>query len=96
MVNPQAAICVNCGVPTGTHATHRRPNPKVKSTSVILAVLFGVFGWLYTYQQDSWKFWLNLALTIVTIGIWGIVAWVWAIIDVSVRPSEWYQAFPNG
>jgi hypothetical protein len=94
-INPQAAICVSCGVPTGTYAT-QSPNPKVKSTSVILAVLFGLFGWLYTYQKDSWKFWLNLALAVVTLGIWGLVAWVWAVIDVSVRPSEWYQSFPNG
>jgi hypothetical protein len=96
-VNPQAAICVNCGVATGTGLPQARPaNPKSKTTAVLLVVFFGLLGWIYTYQRDSWKFWLNLALSIVTIGIWAIVAWVWAIIDIAVRPSEWYEAFPNG
>ena len=77
-----------------------RPSPKDKGTSVLLVVLFGFFGWLYTYKRDAWKFWLNLALFLLlllpTLGLYGLVAWVWAIIDVSVRPSEWYRQFPNG
>jgi hypothetical protein len=89
-------MCVNCGVPTGVYPSQVRPaNPKVKSTSVVLVVLFGLFGWIYTYQRDAWKFWLNLGLAVVTLGIWGLIAWVWAIIDVCVRPSSWYEAFPN-
>jgi hypothetical protein len=96
-VNPQATLCVNCGVATGFDLPQRRAaNPKSKTTAVVLVVLFGLLGWIYTYQRDSWKFWLNLALAIVTLGIWGLVAWVWAIIDVAVRPSEWYEQFPNG
>ncbi|MFL5779936.1 MAG: hypothetical protein ACJ760_01345 [Thermoleophilaceae bacterium] len=96
-MNPQAAICVQCGVPTNVHAAPLRPaNPKEKSTAVVLAVLFGLFSWLYTYQRDSWKFWLNLCLAVVTLGIWGIVAWVWAIIDQAVRPGAYYESFPNG
>ncbi len=35
-------------------------------------------------------------MAVVTLGFWGLVAWVWAIIDVSIRPSDWYEAFPNG
>jgi hypothetical protein len=97
-LHPQAAMCVQCGVATGAlYAPPLAPAmPKDKSTAVVLVVLFGVFGWLYTYKRDAWKFWLNLGLTVVTIGFWGIAAWIWAIIDMSVRPSEWYRAFPNG
>jgi hypothetical protein len=69
--------------------------PKTKSTAVLLAVFLGLFTWLYTYKKDNWKFWTNLGLTIVTIGFWGIVAWVWAIIDVAVKDSRWYEGFPN-
>jgi hypothetical protein len=95
-VHPQAALCTHCGVPTGVSlAPLRHANPKVKSTAVVLVVLFGLFGWLYTYQRDAWKFWVNLGLAVVTLGFWGIAAWVWAIIDVSVKPSEWYAGFPN-
>jgi hypothetical protein len=97
LLNPQAAICVSCGVPTGV-AMQAAPSapPKSKTTAVVLAVLFGLFAWIYTYKRDAWKFWLNLALAILTIGIWGLVAWVWAIIDIAVRPTQWYEAFPNG
>lgn len=96
-INPRAAVCVGCGVPTPLFGSQQRPaNPKVKSTAIVLVVLFGVFGWLYTYQRDAWKFWLNLGLAVVTLGIWGLVAWVWAIIDMSVRPSQFYESFPNG
>jgi hypothetical protein len=96
-INPHAAMCVNCGVPTGVYPPNvRAANPKVKSTSVVLVVVFGLFGWIYTYQRDAWKFWLNLGLAVVTVGIWALFAWVWAIIDVCVRPSSWYESFPNG
>jgi len=97
-INPQAAMCVHCGVATGSYAAAPlAPSmPKQKSTGIVLAVLFGMFGWLYTYKRDAWKFWLNLAMTVLTIGFWGIVAWVWAIIDMSVKPSIWYDRFPNG
>lgn len=89
---------MHCGVPTGMYPAvmHGPPNPKTKTTSVLLAVFLGIFTWLYTYKKDAWKFWVNLGMTVVTIGIWGIVAWIWAIIDTAVRPSSWYEAFPNG
>jgi hypothetical protein len=70
--------------------------PKSKTTSVLLAVFLAFWTWLYTYKTDAWKFWLNLGLSIVTVGIWLIVAWIWAIIDVSVRSNDWYDLFPNG
>jgi hypothetical protein len=67
---------------------------KDKSVAVILAIFFGVFAWLYTYKLDAWKFWLNLVLLFVTFGIWGFGAWLWAVIDVSVKPQEYYTQFP--
>ena len=69
---------------------------KTKTPAVLLAVFLGFWTWLYTYQRDAWKFWLNLGLTVVTLGFWGLVAWVWAIIDVCVKPESYYTNFPNG
>ena len=89
-------MCVHCGVATAYGPPLAPAMPKVKSTGVVLAVLFGLFGWLYTYKRDAWKFWLNLCMAFITLGVWGLVAWVWAIIDMAVRPSYWYEAFPNG
>lgn len=95
-LNPQAAICMNCGASAVPTAPLQPAQPRQKATAVILAVLFSFFGWLYTYKRDAWKFWLNLALSVVTLGFWLLIAWIWAIIDMAVRPSEWYLQFPNG
>ena len=31
--------------------------PKSKTVSIVLAVLFGFWSWLYTYRKDRIKFW---------------------------------------
>ncbi|RME52987.1 hypothetical protein D6783_03215 [Candidatus Woesearchaeota archaeon] len=66
---------------------------KSKTTAVVLNVLFGQLGWLYTYKADAWKFWLNLLLLIPTMGLWGIVGTIWAIIDAAVKPREFYEDY---
>ena len=71
--------------------------PKQKTTAVLLAVFLTFWSWIYTYKVDAWKFWLNLALSVLTIGAWALfVAWPWAIIDAARRSDDWYLAFPNG
>ena len=92
-VKKDAVICVKCGVQLKSTTASET---KTKTTSVVLAVFLGFWTWLYTYKKDSWKFWVNMPLTILTIGIWGIVSWPWAVIDVAVRPSQWYEEYPNG
>ncbi len=91
-IRPGTTGCTNCGyqwpVPAG-------PVPKDRSIALILAILFGFWTWLYTYQVDSWKFWINLALSVVTCGCWHVVAWVWAIVDVAARSEDFYTYFPN-
>ncbi len=69
---------------------------KSKTTAILLAVFLGFWTWVYTYKVDAWKFWLNLVLTVLTIGFWGLVAWVWAIIDTAIRSEAWFEGFPNG
>jgi len=64
-----------------------------KTTAVVLAVLFGFFAWLYTYEKDGTKFWINLGLTVVTLGFWGLVAWIWAIIDTASKPEAYYTDY---
>ena len=66
---------------------------KKKSTAVLLAVLFGLFSWVYTYKADAWKFWLNLPLVILTAGFWGIIVWLWAIIDALIKPESFYKHY---
>jgi hypothetical protein len=66
-----------------------------KTAAVIFAVLFGFWAWIYTYEHDKTKFWVNLALTIVTLTIWSIVAWIWAIIDTANKPADYYNLYPE-
>lgn len=71
--------------------------PKSKTTAILLAVFLTFWTWVYTYKTDAWKFWMNLALSVLTLGIWGIlVSWPWAIIDAARRSNDWYLKFPNG
>ena len=94
IIKRDAAICFHCGVPLAVvpAATIAR-RPRSKAVAVILAVFLGYWAWLYTYRRDAWKFWLNLALTIVTLLVWAVVAWIWAIIDTAARPASFYENY---
>lgn len=100
-IKKEAAFCINCGVanpvqPINPQVAQLQPMPKDKTAAVLLAVFLGFWTWLYTYKKDAWKFWLNLALSIVFIWIlYPVIAWVWAIIDVAVKPDSYYRNFPN-
>ena len=96
IIKKEAVICVKCGVPLHGNSMVGQTQSKDKTVAVLLAVFLGFWTWLYTYNKDSWKFWLNLALTIVTFGIYGFAAWIWAIIDVASKPDEHYRNYPNG
>jgi hypothetical protein len=72
------------------------PAPKSKTTAVLLAVFLAFWTWVYTYEKDKGIFWINLALSLLTVGFWGVfVSWPWAIICAAVRPSDFYRGFPN-
>lgn len=69
---------------------------KSKTVALLLAIFTAFFSWLYTYELDSRRFWLNLGLTLVTLGFWIPVAWIWAVVEISKRPSEYYTHYnPN-
>jgi DNA-directed RNA polymerase subunit RPC12/RpoP len=90
-VEDQAVTCVMCGTPI--RGTLSAVKTKDKTVAVILAIILGLWTWCYTYKKDAWKFWLNLVLSLVSIGYWLPVAWIWAIIDASRRPTEFYINF---
>jgi len=91
-IKREAVLCVHCGVPT--NATN-----KSKTVAVLLAVFLGAWSWLYTYQRDAWKFWVNLGLVALTYFLlpfaWGIIAWLWAVIDQSIKPSKYFILYPS-
>jgi hypothetical protein len=91
-VKIKAVICVHCGVAI---VSQTPASPKSKTTAVLLAVFLALWTWCYTYKRDAWKFWVNPGLTVVSLGFYAVVAWIWAIIDVSVKSQDFYREFPN-
>lgn len=81
--------------------------PKDKTTAVLLAVFLGFWTWVYTYRRDAWKFWVGLGVTVglvvlalptlflslLVLPLWIFIQWLWAIIDVASKPSEYYWNF---
>jgi hypothetical protein len=64
-----------------------------KTTAVLLAVFLSFFSWLYTYEKDATKFWVNLGLTVVSLGLWSFIAWIWAIVDTASKPESFYKNY---
>lgn len=119
VIKKEAAICIHCGVPTkagrsgvGGAPVYKagaagRGEGKSKVASVLLAIFLGVFTWLYTYREDSTKFWLGAGisaamfiLSVLTLGIFLFVAfpvgfgiWIWTIVDTATKKDEWYENY---
>ena len=112
VIKKEALMCVLCGVPTrrgGQAPTYSggqggRGEGKNKVLSILLAIFFGNWTWLYTYREDGTKFWVTLAvlvvgfiLAIATLGIGfflyipaSLAIWIWAIADTVSRSDAWY------
>lgn len=78
---------------------------KDKTAAILLAVFLGFWTWLYTYKKDAWKFWLCLGLHLTIFNpLWtwllgflpNLALHVWAVIDVAVKPQQFYDYYPNG
>lgn len=86
-----AVICPSCGTSVGAL--------KSKTVAVLLAVFLSFWTWIYTYKKDAVKFWIGLVaglgLGFLTMGITAVIVWVWAIIDVAVKPESFYQQYPR-
>lgn len=86
-----SVVCPACGSAVGVGG-----KPKTKSTAVLLAVFLGLWTWIYTYDRDKSKFWISIVLSVLTLGFFGLIAWVWAVIDTTVKPQSYYDNFPTG
>ena len=89
-LSPNAKSCPSCG------EVFKTIIQKSKATSVLLAVFFSYWTWVYTYKADAWKFWTGLVLSILGIFLLfipNLAVWVWSVIDASVKNKEWYDEF---
>ena len=95
-ISNDAVVCPACGrqVKNLAFQQSRAHMPKDKTVAILLAIFLGLWTWVYTYDLDSTKFWINLVASIFTCGIWGVVAWLWAVIEVISRPPQFYENYP--
>jgi len=73
--------------------TARTIQYKDKTVAVLLAVFFGFWAWIYTWEKDQIKFWIGLGVTIFTIGFGYVAFWIWAIVDSASRTQEFYNNY---
>lgn len=77
------------------NADHGYSGGLKRRSGIWIAILFGWWYWAaYTYEIDKRKVWWNLLGIIVTVGYWGVVAWIWTIINAASRSQKFYALYP--
>jgi hypothetical protein len=66
-VLPLAETCIKCGAALG-----KPPRPKIKTVAVLLALFLGPWTWLYTYRENTWKFWLGAVISVPSLIIFSV------------------------
>ena len=60
--------CKTCGAKLITYqAAQAGYRGKSKTVSMLLAVFLGIWTWIYTYEEDWWKFWIGLGLSVLVL-----------------------------
>jgi len=102
-IKRNAVICPHCGIQIKELAVSKEPanvtivpsTPiKSKTVSVVLAIFFGFWSWLYTYRKDQLKFWIFLGILIT---MW-IAYWSYgcsSIADTFSNPNFDMQSYES-
>jgi TM2 domain-containing membrane protein YozV len=70
--------------------------PKSRTTFIVLGALVGAFGAHNFYAGYYKKAGLQLALTLLTLGLASPMSWIWAIIDIcTIRNDGWGVQFES-
>jgi TM2 domain-containing membrane protein YozV len=64
------------------------PSDKDRTTFVVLGIVLGAFGAHSFYVGSTKKAFLQLALTLLSLGFAGLMVWIWAIIDVCTITTD--------
>lgn len=76
-------------------ATHDRPSeeihePKSRTSFICLGALLGAFGAHNFYAGYKKKGLAQLAITVLSLGFAGPMAWIWAVIDICTIDKDQY------
>jgi TM2 domain-containing membrane protein YozV len=61
---------------------------KNRTTFLVLGVLLGAFGAHSFYAGSTKKGLIQLAITVLTLGMAGVMVWIWAIIDICTISTD--------
>jgi TM2 domain-containing membrane protein YozV len=61
---------------------------KSRTAFLLLGVLLGAFGAHSFYAGFTRKGFLQLTLTVLTLGMAGIMVWIWAVIDICTISAD--------
>jgi hypothetical protein len=80
-------------------------------TAILLVIFFGLFGWIYTIKKSAGKFivgffvlfgifciylmWSSIFILWI-LPIVGFAFWLWAVIDMGIKPDTFFTEYPNG
>ncbi len=64
------------------------PSDKDRTTFVVLGIVLGAFGAHSFYLGSTKKGFLQLSLTLFSLGFAGLMVWIWAIIDVCTITTD--------
>jgi len=61
-------------------------------TLIILAIFFGVFAWLYIFENRKTEFWVGISLSVLL--CWTIVVpvgfYIWSLVDCILYSDKLY------
>ncbi len=89
IVKINASACPKCGVPL-KYIPIYKDTTKEKETAILLSIFTSFFTWAYLYDKNVIKFWIGLAVSIISI----IIAkfyfdaqsayWYWSLIPLVI------------
>jgi len=83
---------------------------KTKMSAVLLAIFLGIFAWLYTIKKSAAKFIIGFFVPIAILApyiymewifflflffIACFAMWLWALIDIAIKPESFYTNYPE-
>jgi len=83
---------------------------KTKMSAILIAIFLGIFAWLYTIKKSASKFIVGFfvpfgifsiyLITDLIFFMWlfflaSFAMWLWALIDMAIKPETFYANYPK-
>ncbi|MGC8481048.1 MAG: hypothetical protein ACP5PJ_05825 [Acidimicrobiales bacterium] len=96
VLDGQVSYCPFCGA--------KKTVPRRRWIAILIAAIATYWSFAYTYRRDKVKFWIGFAVSAFAVlelsqryvFAIGIIIWAWSIIDRVLKPTRFYEEYPNG